>query len=71
MAYHAHFHAGGPRDKYTGTHGRSGLAGAGTTTRGPDGRVETLRPCAHAYVYTYVTAEIAGDFESFWNLRLI
>ena len=44
--YHPNSGAG-RRDKYTGTLGCSGLADAGTTTRGPDGRVDTLRPRAH------------------------
>ena len=35
---------------HTGTLRRSGLANAGTATWGPDGRVDTLRPCADACI---------------------
>ena len=49
--------AGGPRDIYTGTLGRSGLASAGTSTRGPDGHVNTSRPrAAHAYAHAHAHA---------------
>ena len=37
------------RDRYTGTLGRSGLANAGTATRGPDERIHMRRPADQHY----------------------
>jgi hypothetical protein len=53
----------GQRNKYTGTLGRSGLAGAGTATQGPDERIHMRRltwhvsgPHAYAYAYAHIHA---------------
>ena len=48
MAYHARFAQAGQRDRYTGTHGRSGLANAGTATRGV--RTDAWTRSAHAHM---------------------
>ena len=48
MAYHARFAQAGQRDRYTGTHGRSGLANAGTATRGV--RTDAWTRSVHAHM---------------------
>jgi len=72
VAYHIRFSADGPRDRYTGTHGRSGLANAGTATRGPDGRVDTPRPCAHVHVHVHAHVQhIHVCYRRQWQRRKV
>jgi len=46
------------RDRYTGTLGRSGLANAGTATRGPDERIHMRRPADQHYACARICVTI-------------